>query len=428
MAAIALFVAYLFLFFWLIGKLSFFRFEKIPVSMLRACFLLKVAAGAAMAWIYTYYYTGRAEADIFRYFDDSRVIFEAFFTDTVDFLRIFFGIKSTDPYLYRYYDQMICWDAYHTNIVIRFNVLARFFSLGNYYIHVLFISFLSLAGLTGILKVFGSEFRNKARLAGFLVLFTPSVLFWTSGVLKEGVLISALGLFFYFFYRLKERISLRHLLPAIFLIPVLVTGKGFVMAVLAPLLLSWIVSRKYDRYPAVFFGFLTFFALCAIFISQLVPALDLPALIAARQKEFIFLSESEKAGSYLNSFMLESNWASILKNIPMALLNALMRPSPFDSYSVFTFAAAVENIILLMLIGISLLYSSRKNTRSNLFCFSLSFALILLVIIGLTTPVMGAAVRYRVPALPFLIISLVILMDTEKLKRTNLLNIPSLWK
>jgi hypothetical protein len=37
------------------------------------------------------------------------------------------------------------------------------------------------------------------------------------------------------------------------------------------------------------------------------------------------------------------------------------------------------------------------------------------ILTGLITPVMGAIVRYKVPALPFLMILLVMLIDKEKL-------------
>src|SRR5688572_12473572 len=85
MPGFALFIAYLVFFLWLIGKLNFFRLENIRPNLFRLAFLLKTGAGIAMAFIYTYYYTSRTDADIFRYFDDSKVIFDAFFINITDF-------------------------------------------------------------------------------------------------------------------------------------------------------------------------------------------------------------------------------------------------------------------------------------------------------------------------------------------------------
>ena len=47
--------------------------------------------------------------------------------------------------------------------------------------------------------------------------------------------------------------------------------------------------------------------------------------------------------------------------------------------------------------------------------FALAFSLFLLTIIGLTTPILGAIVRYKIPALPFLILVALLFLDVQKL-------------
>jgi hypothetical protein len=41
--------------------------------------------------------------------------------------------------------------------------------------------------------------------------------------------------------------------------------------------------------------------------------------------------------------------------------------------------------------------------------------LLLFVLIGLTTPILGAMVRYKIPGLPFLLIVFLLMLDKEKL-------------
>jgi hypothetical protein len=41
--------------------------------------------------------------------------------------------------------------------------------------------------------------------------------------------------------------------------------------------------------------------------------------------------------------------------------------------------------------------------------------LILFVLIGFTTPVIGSIVRYKTPAMPFLLMVILLLIDTKKL-------------
>jgi hypothetical protein len=46
--------------------------------------------------------------------------------------------------------------------------------------------------------------------------------------------------------------------------------------------------------------------------------------------------------------------------------------------------------------------------------FFLSFLILLAVLIGWTTPVLGAVVRYRMPLLPFLIMSCLLVLRPQR--------------
>ena len=51
----------------------------------------------------------------------------------------------------------------------------------------------------------------------------------------------------------------------------------------------------------------------------------------------------------------------------------------------------------------------------NMLWFCITFTLLLFIIIGTTTPVSGALVRYKVPALPFLAIAILTFLDVDYL-------------
>ena len=56
-----------------------------------------------------------------------------------------------------------------------------------------------------------------------------------------------------------------------------------------------------------------------------------------------------------------------------------------------------------------------SSIRWEYVLFCISFTFIQFLIIGETTPILGAIARYKVPALPFLLISFLFLLDKEKL-------------
>ncbi|MBS1546331.1 MAG: hypothetical protein JSU02_03010, partial [Bacteroidetes bacterium] len=60
MADLVLTCGYTALFLYLIGRMSFFRVEGFGRKAISLLFLLKVAAGTGLWWIYTFHYSDRA--------------------------------------------------------------------------------------------------------------------------------------------------------------------------------------------------------------------------------------------------------------------------------------------------------------------------------------------------------------------------------
>lgn len=137
---------------WLIGRFKFFSHRRVHPVLFQIIFIIKVAAGIVMTLIYSNFYTDRSTADIFKYFDDSRIMVSAL-TDghSDDFFKMVSGVDSRNPELDVYYSKMNSWDERESlyndsRIVIRLNALLHAVSFGNYYIHMIVICFLSTFG------------------------------------------------------------------------------------------------------------------------------------------------------------------------------------------------------------------------------------------------------------------------------------------
>lgn len=111
------------------------------------------------------------------------------------------------------------------------------------------------------------------------------------------------------------------------------------------------------------------------------------------------------------------NYKSIFALFPEAFMNVFFRPFIFDVENVFSFFACAENFVIILLILI-VLWNFKKPEKSiqKIIIFSFLFVFTLYTLVGLTTPVLGAAVRYKVPAIPFLILSLFLIYDFPQLK------------
>ncbi|WP_343630939.1 hypothetical protein [Fluviicola sp.] len=112
----------------------------------------------------------------------------------------------------------------------------------------------------------------------------------------------------------------------------------------------------------------------------------------------VFIGEA--CGSYIELTPIGNHFSQLIKNIPEALSNAAFRPTFWDPGGKLKILSFLETIGLFGLLLFGLWYNRKHRTSEerNLLVFLTVFSLILLVLIGWTTPILGAIVRYRMPA------------------------------
>jgi hypothetical protein len=403
--------------------MNFFRLEEIPVKFIQAGFLVKVFAGILVGLVYTFYYTDRLTADTFKFFDDSAVIFNALKTNPNHFFRMITGFGAGLEELKPYYNQMNNWyDIYSpfndNRTMIRFNAVVRFFSMGFYNVHVVFICFLSLTGIVAIIKVFRKEYSRLSFEFYMILLLLPSVLFWGSGLLKDALVYFSFGIMLLTFDKLKcSKFNVANLFSFVGAMLLLLFTKFQVFVLVIPLLIAWWLSKKVRFHPALIFT-----TVCIIYFGILIspPSIlfggfELTNLLAQKQQAFFVLAQASNAGSAITIPAIKPEPWSILLHAPLGFFNALTRPFLTDVGPILTIISSVENTLIL-LFGV---YSILKFRKANIIgkvipWFCLFYTVIYFTLIGLITPILGAMVRYKAQALPFLVIMFVIISSDEK--------------
>ncbi len=487
---------YIFLFVVLIYRMNFFDSPGLSRAVISGIFILKIFFGVVLWAIYTYYYTDRATADIFKYFDDSKVMFDAIHKSPSDFFRLMTGIGNNTPHFDIYYSQMHNWvRQYESNLyndshtIIRLNAFFRIFSLGHYQVHSIFMSFLSLSGLVALYKSFESLLAGKRRLAVASIFLFPSVLFWGSGVLKEGIIFFGIGMLIYHWFHLFYKgFRLYSLLWVVFSFCILLATKFYILVSIVPGLfyIAWIAYRGTGKVALKFVVVLGMYAGLGLAVKYFIPAYDPLQVLVIKQQDFtslakggallrtdtaiVFLTIEQRthdleevdhtktyrirpgtpycywhdynadadtlfgkqsnsdtrfsmendiprSGSFIFLRPLHPTVASLLRNTPMALINATFRPLPNEAGRPLLILPALEIIVYTFFILCCLVYRKKTGIHWELTLFCLSFVLILFLITGLTTPVLGALVRYKVPGIPFLLLAFLFLLDEEALKK-----------
>lgn len=414
---ILLTIAFSLFFLFLIGKLKFFRIRGISVKILQFGFVIKLLAGIAVGLVYTYYYTDRLTADTFKFFDDSKILFDAVYAQPLDYVRMLSGIGSNSAHLQHYYDTMTNWydtfSPFNDNrTMIRLNAFLRIFSMGYYYVHVAVVCFLSYIGIVLFVKVFSREFPENVLEIFLVFLLLPSVLFWGSGLLKDALVFFTFGLMISAFNRLiiSPQVPLSAFCYFILTLFLLMITKFQVFLISLPLISAWFITTRFKINVLFSFSMVSVLFFILVYgVSNAFPGMDLINLLVQKQQAFFTLAAIADAGSIISIPELKPEFFNLLINAPIGFFTSLTRPFISDTGAVLNTISAIENILILGL-GIYCIVNFKLNNVKGkiLPVFCLFYTLYSFTLIGMITPVLGAIVRYKAQALPFMVVLFII--------------------
>jgi hypothetical protein len=422
---IALGILFFLIFLLIVIKSPFFSSQYVSKRIILLSYAFRILACILFYVVYTYYYTDRAEADMYRYFDDGKIMYSALSEQPLAYVKMLTGIGDKSQAISdNYYMAMNTWYKSFDNVVpndnrtmVRLNAFLMLFTFGSFYANAMIFMFLAFTGLLMIYKTIAPENSHQNKISFFLFIFFPSLVFWTSNISKEALVIFALG---GFLLTLKKLVSQpfqfqRLLLPFVFLL-LLFSVKIYVLLCLIPMLIAyfWCIlkpGRSILKFSAVF----TAYVVLLWNFSLLFPDFDLVEAFVRQQINFMNFASDINAGSILYVPVLEANFFSFVKAAPVALANVLFRPFFFDSYNVFMFFVSIENMLFMIFLIVMLFHLKKNLMSSPLFLACIGFSLFFFIVVGLATPVMGAIVRYKIIGYPFLFAALISITDENKL-------------
>ncbi len=476
-------ILYALFFILLIYKMKFFVFSQLSFKTITCIFLLKIGAGISLFLIYTHHYSG---GDMNAFFEDGNKLFNLLINDSQHFKHILLNGDALS--------ELKTWNAsfeetlYNdSRTMVLLNLVFRFFSFGNFYVHIIFMCFLSLIGLIGIYRTFQGYFKGSTKLLFCILFLLPSVLFWSSGVLKEGLVFFGLGMLLYSTNcGLATQYNSRTISLMGLSIGLLLVIKFYIFLALLPGLLAnfWIAhsSNRFTflKYSCSVFVFLFFTAL----LSLIKPAYNPIKLIVNKQAKsegvaqggvfalnnhfFVRIGYNQRDQLLIpansNTFKIKLNssydqWeiknlkgpvrivnstdtslfklvytvvppnysmaplklqptiSSLLINTPIAIYRTLTTPIEFSTNNWLQLLASLENIVYLFSILLMIVCFKIPDRNNPMLYFCLIFTIIIFMLAGLTTPIIGALLRYRTPVLPFMMIFIFMLTDKNKLKK-----------
>ncbi|MES2799834.1 MAG: hypothetical protein V4638_07445 [Bacteroidota bacterium] len=360
-----------------------------------------------------------------------------------------------------------------TKNVMRVHSLLHFISFGSIYFHLLVFCAIGLLAFVQIHKAFSQFSTVKPLLFFAVIFLLPSALFWSSTTLKEPFSFLGIGLLMHgFFGTFSLRKKLMYIFfgvllmllfksyllvmmgaPILFYLTYMYLGKSsmwkssFIFLGILGLasLLFWtkieravyILSRKQYDFTNVGKGGLHAVSDTCVYYfepkqekalkiegdsAQLLKSIDAKIIyfgtltepvdihLEPTGKKWFIIYHEAASDSYIPITLIENSPLKLVLNIPEALTNSMFRPFLGDRGGALKFPSIVElwGVFAFLLICIFYRRKVDQKTRGLIIALSL-FAFSLFLLIGLITPVVGAIVRYRVPAqLSILLIGLII--------------------
>ena len=320
-------------------------------------------------------------------------------------------------------------NAENNYMIVRITILFSFLSLHKYLIINLFFSMVSFSGIWRLYRFFYEQYPHLHKQFAIAILYLPSFVFWSSGILKDPICTGALGWITYglyeMFYKRKNFIfNAVVILVSGYLLYVI---KVYILISYVPFFFLFLALKNVrlmkSRFLRIAFvlGLIVFtITMFTTVMAQLASTLgayggdDLTKNISAYQKAY---AEQESAGSNFSlGVEYDGSVSSLIKIAPAAIIATLYRPFLWESKKISTLLSSFESLAF-MLFTLFVLYKAgpvnfiRVIAKDPVVLYCLLFALLFALFVGATTANFGTLVRYKIPCLPFYLIAIFIIRD-----------------
>jgi len=262
-----------------------------------------------------------------------------------------------------------------------------------------------------------------------VVLYSPSICFWGSGLMKDSLCLGALGFIIHLVYRnlvLKRFQKRDWFLIAIlvflifivksYIIYILLASTGVVFLFRYVFLIKNIILRIFASALFIFLaGLVLVFSDFDAAIKEVIN--DSYAQLETYKHNYESVNESdENSRGAITISDLNPTLGGLLSKSPEMIFSCLFRPFPWESRKLIMLFSSLETS-LLFLAFLYLLAKTRIigffkvlfSDQMVLFCIVLS--LLFALVIGFTTFNFGTMARYKIIFLPFLYFALVRIYD-----------------
>ncbi len=367
------------------------------------CLLIKLLAGISLGFLYTWYFP---VGDTFSYFKDASVLASLAREDFSSYLNILFFNTDISTLPIIFFEPRAVFLSKITSV---FNIA----TLDNYWVVSLYFSFISFLASWNLVKMINHKIDGVTVPSVMAFLLMPSIVFWSSGLIKETLAAAALYYLTAIFLKIwfREKLSIATVILSLFSLWIFWHLKYYFTAIFLPVvvttLLYRIITRKGIARSASSEAiiWLAIFLLPIFLVSFVHPNFSpgrLLEVIVSNNAVFNQLSDPEDLVHFND---LQVTVRSILRNAPWAFFSGFFRPLLFEAGNVLQFLAGVENTLVLFFFFAACVQAKQYLTSPHrlLALAIIIYVTLLCILITLSAPNFGTLSRYRTGYAPFFV-------------------------
>ncbi|MFZ4059060.1 MAG: hypothetical protein ACOYKE_13030 [Ferruginibacter sp.] len=309
----------------------------------------------------------------------------------------------------------------------------------SYLIMNLFFSMISFSGVWKLYRFFYEQYPHLHKKMAIAIIYLPTFIFWSSGILKDPLCTGMLGWLTYALYSIFEKRTsiLKNVLIAIIAGYVLGTVKSYILVSYLPFFFVYLILHNLKKIKSTGTRFAVLGSLIIIGIVGVVLVSDrlqvevagftvdkLSESVKNQQRNFINMADLAES-SFSLGVEFDGSPGSMLKMAPAAITATLFRPFLWESKKLSTLLSSLESLALMLFTifvffkaGPFLFFGSVFKDPMILYCFF--FSILFALFVGATTLNFGTLVRYKIPCIPFYIIALMLIYEKYLAKKDSL--------
>ena len=325
--------------------------------------------------------------------------------------------------------------AENNYLITRMVALFSFFTFGKYLVTNLVFSMIAFTGVWKLFRFFYEQYPHLHKKLAIAILYLPTFVFWSSGILKDTICIAAIGWITYSIYELfyHKRNFIKNSLILLIFGYLLVILKVYILISYVPFFVLFIIMKNVQTVTSKFVKFVLapVLILLSLFgFSKILSSFgdelgqyavkDITSSIKTYNKAW---DQQANQGIGDSNFSLgieyDGSITGLVKLIPAATTATLFRPFIWESRKPSTLLSSFESFFM-MLFTLYIIWKAKPVQfiqiiiKDPLIFYCFFFSIVFALFVGATTLNFGTLVRYKIPCMPFYVISLFLIYEKVK--------------